>query len=65
MLSLLSVIRPSIEYGVEVWEGNKSQVDALESIVLGGAKQILGCSSTTCNEQLERKGVRNTEEPKR
>ena len=44
-LLLLSVIRPSIEYGGEVWEGNKSQVDALESIILGGAKRILGCSS--------------------
>ena len=36
--------------GGEVWEGNKSQVDALESIILGGAKRILGCSSKTCNE---------------
>ena len=44
-LLLLSVIRPSIEYGGEVWEGNKSQVDALESIILGGAKRILGCST--------------------
>ena len=33
-LLLLSVIRPIIEYGGEVWEGNKSQVDALESIIL-------------------------------
>ena len=30
-LLLLSVIRPSMEYGGEVWEGNKSQVDALLS----------------------------------
>ena len=51
-LLLLSVIRPSIEYGGEVWEGNKSQVDALESIILGGAKRILGCSSKTCNEAV-------------
>ena len=42
-LLLLSVIRPSMEYGGEVWEGNTSQVDALESIILGGAKRILGC----------------------
>ena len=35
-LLLLSVIRPTIEYGGEVREGNKSQVDALESIILGG-----------------------------
>ena len=51
-LLLLSVIRPSIEYGGEVWEGNKSQVDALESIILGGAKRILGCSSKTCIEAV-------------
>ena len=50
-LLLLSVIRPSIEYGGEVWEGNKSQAGALESIILGGAKRILGCSSVT--KQLE------------
>ena len=41
---LLSVIRPSIEYGSEVWEGNKTQAGSLESI-LDGAKWILGCSS--------------------
>ena len=51
-LLLLSVIRPSIEYGGEVWEGDKSQVDALESIILGGAKRILGCSFKTCNEAI-------------
>ena len=45
--SLLSVIiiRPSIEYGGEVWEGIKSQAGSLESIILDGAKRILGCSS--------------------
>ena len=48
---LLSVIRPSIEYGSEVWEGNKSHADSLESI-LDGAKRILGCSSKTCNEAV-------------
>ena len=48
-LFLLSVIRPSIEYGSEVWESNKGQTNALESVVLGGAKKILGCSSKTCN----------------
>ena len=31
-LLLLSVIRPSIEYGSEVWEGNKSQASSLESV---------------------------------
>ena len=51
---LLSVIRPSIEYGSEVWEGNKSQAGSLESIILDGAKRIVGCSSTakTCNEAV-------------
>ena len=51
-LLLLSVIRPSIEYGSEVWEGNKSQAGSLESIILEGAKRILGCSSKTCNEAV-------------
>ena len=52
IIQLLSVIRPSIEYGSEVWEGNKSQAGSLESIILDGAKQILGCSSKTCNEAV-------------
>ena len=41
-LLLFSVIRPSIEYGSEVWEGNKSQAGSLESIILDGAKQFFG-----------------------
>ena len=49
---LLSVIKPSIEYGSEVWEGNKSQAGSLESIILDGAKRILGRSSKTCNEAV-------------
>ena len=49
---LLSVIRHSIEYGSEVWEDNKSQAGSLESIILDGAKQILGCSSKTCCEAV-------------
>ena len=49
---LLSVIRPSIEYGSEVWEGNKRQAGSLESIILDGAKRILRCSSKTCNEAV-------------
>ena len=61
-LLLRSVIRPSIEYG---GGSNKSQVDALESIILGGAKRILGCSSKTCNEAVRGDmGFKNTEEPK-
>ena len=49
---LLSVLRSSIEYGSEVWKRNKSQASALELILLGGAKKILGCSSRTCNEAV-------------
>ena len=45
-------MRPTLEYGSEVWEGNKSQTAALESVMLGGAKRILGCSSKTCNEAV-------------
>ena len=35
-----------------MWEGNKSQEGSLESIILDGAKWILGCSSKTCNEAV-------------
>ena len=51
-LLLLSVIIPSIEYESEVWESNKSQAGSLESIILDGTKQTLGCSSKTCNEAV-------------
>ena len=37
----VSVIRPSIEYGSEVWDSNKSQAGSLESIILDGAKSVL------------------------
>ena len=45
-------MRPTLEYGSEVWEGNKSQTAALESVMLGGVKRILGGSSKTCNEAV-------------
>ena len=45
-------MRPTLEYGNEVWEGNKTQAASLESVMLGGAKRILGCSSKTCNEAV-------------
>ena len=35
-----------------MWEGDKSQAAALESVMLGGAKRILGCFSKTCNEEV-------------
>ena len=49
---LISVVRPTLEYCSEVWEGNKAQAAALESVMIGGAKRILGCSSRTCNEAV-------------
>ena len=49
---LLSVLRPSIEYGCEIWKCNKRQASALESTILRGAKKILGCSCRTCNEAV-------------
>ena len=39
-LLLLSVIRPSIEYGSEVWEGNKSQAGSFESIIIESVHSI-------------------------
>ena len=49
---LLSVLRPSLEYGSEVREGNKSHATSLESIMLGGAKRVLGCYSKYSNEAV-------------
>ena len=51
-LLLISVVRPTLEYGSEVWEGNKAQAAALESVMIGGAKRTLGCSSRTGNEAV-------------
>ena len=49
---LVSVLRPALEYGSEVWACNKRQTASLESIQLGAAKKILGYSSNTCNEAV-------------
>ena len=46
---LLTIVRHHLEYGNEIWECNKLQADALESIIEG---VILGCSSRTCNEAI-------------
>ena len=42
-LLLLSVVRTSLEYGNELWEGYKNQAAALETVLLGGVKRILEC----------------------
>ena len=47
-LLLISVVRPTLEYGSEVWEGQAAA--SVESVMIGGAKRILGCWSRTCNE---------------
>ena len=38
---LLAVVRPSLEYGNEIWECSKGQANALESILLGVLKRLL------------------------
>ena len=35
-----------------MWEGFKTQAATLQSVMLGGAKHTLGCSSKTCNEAV-------------
>ena len=48
----MAVLRPSLECGCEVWNANKCQAKALESIQLRACKYILGCSITTCDEPV-------------
>ena len=38
------VVRPSLEYGSEIWDCNKSQTRALESFILGEAKKTKMCN---------------------
>ena len=51
---LPSVLRQRLVYGSEVWDGNMSQAASLESIMLGGDKRVIGCSSKTSNEAIWR-----------
>ena len=37
---LLSVVRPSLEYGNEMWDCNKSQANALESVILRALRRF-------------------------
>ena len=48
---ILSVVRPSLEYGNKIWDCSRSQASkcASESIILS---EIFGCSSRTCNEAV-------------
>ena len=49
---LKAVLQHSLECGCEVWNTNKCQAKALESIQLRACKYILGCSVTTCDEPV-------------
>ena len=49
---ILSVLRPSLEYGSEVWRCTTSQSKALDAVLLAACKKILGCSSKTCSEAV-------------
>ena len=51
-LLLLSVVNLALTMIVQFGIINKNQASALEAIILGGAKNILGCSSITCNEAV-------------
>ena len=48
---LLSVIKPSLEYGNEICDCNKSQAHALESVILGGTRWDV-LLYRTCNEAV-------------
>ena len=45
---LLAVVRPSLEYGNEVWECNKGQANALESITGYGSTLYIGIAMVFC-----------------
>ena len=53
MMLPLSVVRPSLEYKIEIMDCNKSQANAFDSVILGGARKMLGCSSKTGIRQFE------------
>ena len=51
-MSVLSVICPSLDCGSKVWEGHKAHTASVESIMLGGANCVHGCSYKTSNETI-------------
>ena len=48
---ILSILRPSLEYGSEVW-CTTPQSKALDAVLLAACKKISGCSSKTCSEAV-------------
>ena len=50
---IFSILRPSLEYGNEVWGCTSTQSKALDhAVLLGVCKKILNCSSKTSNEAV-------------
>ena len=48
----MAVLQPSLEHACEVWNTNKCQAKALESIQLCDCKYILECSVSNCDEPV-------------
>ena len=49
---ILSIVLPSLEYDSEVWRCTTSQSKELDAVLLAACKNILCCSSKTCNEAV-------------
>ena len=49
---ILSIVRPSLEYGSEVWRCTTSQSKALDAVFSAACKEILCFSSKTCSEAV-------------
>ena len=49
---ILSILRPSLEYGSEVWRCTMSQSKALYAVLLVACIKILCCSSKTYSEAV-------------
>ena len=49
---ILSILRPSLEYGSEVWRCTTSQSKALDAVLLAACRKTLSCSSKTCSEAV-------------
>ena len=48
----MSILRPSLECGSEVWKCTTFQSMALDAALLAACKKILCCSSKTCSEAI-------------
>ena len=49
---ILSILRPSLEYGNKVWRCTSSQSKALDAVLLGVCKNISSFFSKICNEAV-------------